>query len=168
MTCGVYAIFNRNNNHAYVGSSINIEERWRNHRQCLKSGRHHAPKLLAAWSRDGAEAFLFEVLELADQDDLCEREQHWMDALEAYGTGYNGRPTANKHGLLPELTKQRMSVGSKRAGLDPDLRKLRSERAKAQHASGNLGRATWTSETYAQHNDKLKAAWVKRRTTPAA
>lgn len=168
MTCGVYQIINLTNGHCYIGSSINIEERWKNHLGCLRRGKHHAPKLQAAFNRDGEAAFRLLILEEAPLEKLNEVEQRWIDLNKAYGKGYNGRPTADKHGLLPEITKKRMSVGSKRAGQDPELRRLRSERAKRQHEEGSLGRHTWSAESEASISSKLKQAWKRRRsTTPA-
>lgn len=168
MTCGVYQIINLNNGRCYVGSSINIEERWRNHVGCLRRGKHHAPKLQAAFNRDGEESFRIVVVDEASIDDLNDVEQRWIDLTKAYGYGYNGRPTADKHGLLPEITKQRMSIGSKRAGQDPELRRQRSERAKQQHANGTLGRHTWSDEARAGISAKLKAAHQRRKSNSKA
>jgi group I intron endonuclease len=40
MTCGVYSITNKNNGKIYIGASIDIEHRWREHVRMLKKGDH--------------------------------------------------------------------------------------------------------------------------------
>ena len=38
MSCGIYIIKNLVNNKVYIGSSVNIEERWSHHRIAFNSG----------------------------------------------------------------------------------------------------------------------------------
>lgn len=39
---GVYLITNNINGKMYIGSSINIERRWKEHLRDLRNGNHHA------------------------------------------------------------------------------------------------------------------------------
>lgn len=41
MSCGVYQIVNIKNNNRYIGSSINIEDRFYAHKHGLRCGKHH-------------------------------------------------------------------------------------------------------------------------------
>lgn len=57
---------------------------------------------------------------------------------------------AKLHGkgrTVTEETRQKMRAGAARRVSDPDHRRLLSERAKAQHAEGRLGRATWSESS---------------------
>ena len=45
MTCGIYKIENMKNNKCYIGCSINIEHRWKQHIYELNSKKHHSKKL---------------------------------------------------------------------------------------------------------------------------
>src|SRR5579859_5020438 len=60
---GIYAIVNRVDNKHYIGRSINIKNRWYNHKYQLQKGSHHCIKLQRAWNKHGKEAFDFIVLE---------------------------------------------------------------------------------------------------------
>ena len=94
---GVYSIKNKVNGKLYVGSSINIGQRWYAHKKRLKAGRHENSKLQRAWVKYGKAAFGFHVIEtVEDVQMLIEREQFWIDIKKAAGrdSGYNICPTA--------------------------------------------------------------------------
>lgn len=83
-TAGIYLVTNTVNGYAYIGSSVNLRKRWYLHRNDLKSGRHHNPRLLAAWNKYGAQAFTFQVLEhVSDKANLLKIEQAWLDKHDA-------------------------------------------------------------------------------------
>lgn len=78
MTCGIYKIV-YNDKLAYVGSSVNIERRWRQHRDTLKRGVHSNFLLQRAWDKYGVDAFKFYIIEECFKESLCEREQFHID-----------------------------------------------------------------------------------------
>ena len=89
---GIYKIVNTANGKKYVGSAINIKNRWRVHRQSLRQSKHHSPYLQRAWNKYGEESFEFIIIEECQpiKEVLFKREQFWIDTLRAYGkTGYN-------------------------------------------------------------------------------
>lgn len=67
------------------------------HRSELRKGAHHSPYLQASWNKHGEGAFVFEVLERCEAPELTQREQHWIDAKDAYSQGYNSRPVAESN-----------------------------------------------------------------------
>lgn len=100
----------------YVGSAQSISRRWIEHKRDLRKGDHANPKLQCAWNCHGESAFRISVLEVvADLSKLLEREQHWLDALDAVGAGYNVMVTAgSRYGMkASEETKKRMSDAHK-------------------------------------------------------
>jgi len=60
---GVYIIKNKVNGKFYIGSSIEINDRFYDHKRTLKYGNHHSIKLQRAYSKYGKENFSFEILE---------------------------------------------------------------------------------------------------------
>lgn len=42
---GIYKILNTANNKVYIGSSININNRWAKHKALLRHNKHENPKL---------------------------------------------------------------------------------------------------------------------------
>tara|TARA_R110000868_G_C10812643_1_gene757971 strand:+ start:291 stop:1148 length:858 start_codon:yes stop_codon:yes gene_type:complete len=59
----VYRIQNIVSKSFYIGSSGNLYERWRVHKNKLRKRSHPNPKLQAAWDKYGEDAFKFELLE---------------------------------------------------------------------------------------------------------
>lgn len=91
-TAGVYQIYNRISKKSYVGSSVDIYGRWQIHIQGFKDGSHTGPKLLRSWKKYGPEVWDWNVLEEItnpNRANLEEREQFWIDKLDAFHNGYN-------------------------------------------------------------------------------
>jgi len=88
-TPGIYQILCIPTQKVYVGSSLNIAERWWEHHRDLQRGTHHSRYLQRAWDKYGEDAFVFAVLEHVDDPRLLmEREQAWMDATRCYDRDY--------------------------------------------------------------------------------
>jgi hypothetical protein len=67
---GVYAIRNQATGEVFLGSSRNLTAILNRHRFGLTHGGHPHAALAAAWRRDGAENFSFEILDrLAGRDE---------------------------------------------------------------------------------------------------
>lgn len=130
MTSGIYAITNKINGHRYIGSAVNVQKRWNNHRSSLRSGKHHSIHLQNAWNKYGESAFVFDILQkVLDKNDLVGAEQEFIDSLRPE---YNITPRAGstlgiKHGpgaranmvashigkRLSEETRAKMSAAGK-------------------------------------------------------
>lgn len=75
----IYKIRNVVNQKFYVGSTINMKERARTHRNRLRRGNHHATHLQAAWCKYGEECFVFEIIEeVGSIDALQGAEDRWL------------------------------------------------------------------------------------------
>lgn len=87
---GIYKITNLENNMCYVGQSVDIAERWKQH---IKRGvGAEAPtrnKLYPAMMQYGVENFTFEVIEECDRSKLDEREDYWQEFFHAKDFGYS-------------------------------------------------------------------------------
>ncbi len=93
---GVYCIRNTISGRVYVGSAVRPRQRWNLHRSLLARGMHHSTKLQRSWEKYGPDAFMFEMLEQVEPSLLVEREQAWIDKLNAAcpRTGFNMAPVA--------------------------------------------------------------------------
>lgn len=86
----VYKIRNVVNQKFYVGSTTNMKERARTHRNKLRRGAHHTPHLQAAWNKYGEECFVFEVVEEApDVAQLQAVEDRWLAEFVGKECCYN-------------------------------------------------------------------------------
>lgn len=166
---GIYAITHVVNGKQYIGSAVNIERRWKDHRRHLDKGVHHSSHLQRAWNKYGADAFAFSVLEyVSDITRLIEREQHYMDVrFAARGSiEYNGRPRAENCLGFIHTAASRQLMSDKLKGRPCTWRhklkgrKLSAEtRAKlSRMAIGRRGKSGWkhTTETRQRMSDAKK------------
>jgi hypothetical protein len=88
---GVYKIKNIKTNLVYIGSSIHIERRWKEHQYRLQNNAHHSYKLQNSYNRSKDKSiFHYEVIEeVQDASKLKEREQYWIDYYNSFNNGYN-------------------------------------------------------------------------------
>jgi len=75
---GIYRITNIINGKFYIGSSINIDCRWKAHVYNLTKGTHTNSHLQAAWDEHGESSFKFEIIEELPQEMLLEAEQWYL------------------------------------------------------------------------------------------
>ena len=92
---GVYAIYQRVTRRYYVGSSTDVGQRLFRHLADLKNGRHHSKKLQAAWKAGAGSLSYFLLERMSVATDLRDREQHWIETLDAYGNGFNSKSVAD-------------------------------------------------------------------------
>ena len=78
---GIYKITNLVNGKFYIGSSVKMMIRKREHLDKLRRNIHSNKHLQRAWNKYGQDNFEFSVIELCSYDDLECREQHYLDNL---------------------------------------------------------------------------------------
>src|SRR4051794_5191752 len=76
---GVYQILCVPTGKVYIASSVDLYDRWQEHRWALHRGIHHSQYLQRAWNKYGETVFAFSVLELVSTELLLEAEQRWID-----------------------------------------------------------------------------------------
>ena len=76
---GIYQIRNTINNKIYIGSSIDIFRRWKEHKSDLRGNYHRNIYLQRSWNKYGKDAFAFKILEIVNEDDLISVEQQYLD-----------------------------------------------------------------------------------------
>ena len=94
---GIYQIKNKVNKKIYIGSSVDIKQRWAKHLHELKKGIHSNKYLLESFKKYGEENFDFILLEkIQDSSLIIEREQYYLDYYKSYEkeNGYNLRKKA--------------------------------------------------------------------------
>lgn len=87
MSCGIYKITNKINGHSYIGQSVDIERRWRQHINFPKENSKYP--LYQAFVKYGIENFSFEILELCQKEKLDNREIYFITKFNTYCNGYN-------------------------------------------------------------------------------
>lgn len=168
--CGVYRIRNVANGRCYVGSALDVGARPYNHRWHLDRGTHRNRKLLNAWRKRGNSSFVYEVLEtVADPERLIEKEQHWMDALEAYTAGYNLNPKAASDlgRVFGAEVRERVAEGARRAMADPAVKERHAAATKEAMRDPDVKRRTSAAARKRWAGPEYRAKMAAMRSDPA-
>ena len=83
---GIYKITNLINQQSYIGQSIDIKRRWRDHR---KSAQTEDNCLYRAMRKYGIDNFSFEVIKECSPEELDELERYYIKLYDTYYNGYN-------------------------------------------------------------------------------
>ena len=86
---GIYKITNLVDGNAYIGQSIQIEERFKEHRNPSNWNREVNKKLYKAFADFGLNNFSFEILEECNKEELNEKEKYWIKYYNTYPNQYN-------------------------------------------------------------------------------
>lgn len=124
---GIYAITNKTNGKSYVGSSVNMCQRFKNHRTRLLAGTHENSKLQKSWNKHGEKSFRFHVLDYVDyKEELIITEQQYIDSLRPE---YNILPLArNSLGIKRrQSTKDKISLSKKGKPIGPQTNEHKSK-----------------------------------------
>lgn len=88
--CGIYKITNQINNMCYIGQSVDIAKRWKDHAKCgLGIDTPASNKLYKAMQEDGLHNFSWELLQACDRDELDEKEKYYIELYQSKEYGYN-------------------------------------------------------------------------------
>ena len=88
--CGIYKITNQNNDMCYIGQSVDIATRWKNHAKCgLGIDTPAGNKLYKAIEEEGIWNFSWELLEKCTREELNAKEKYYIELYKAYEFGYN-------------------------------------------------------------------------------
>lgn len=155
--CGVYKITNNETGKFYIGSSINIYQRWHVHKSKLRRGIHCNQHLQNSWNKYGEEVFLFEILFQVDEESLLTEEQRVIDETDCCDRkiGYNKAdnvfsPMLGKNHTQEAIEKiRKFSAGRKH-----------SDEAKNKISNAHKGKV-YTKET------RRKMSEAKRGVAPA-
>ena len=192
MKSGIYLIKNIVNNKVYVGSAVNVDKRWSQHKNHLKRGKHHSCHLQSAWDKYGEQTFTFDILELvSNPEHLLAYEQVYLDYYKSYENdrGYNICKVAGSQFGMKRSEEARRKMSEAHTGLKRseetkkkkreaqkcrifseetklkigEASKNRSEEAKKKIAQANIGRKL--SE---EHKQKLREANIGKKISEEA
>lgn len=88
---GIYKITNTKNGKVYIGQSVDIDKRFKQHKKLLRENNHINYLLQDDWNVYGEDSFTFEVVEKCRSPYLNEIEQHLIKECDSTNSekGYN-------------------------------------------------------------------------------
>jgi len=165
---GVYEIVNTINGNCYIGSSINLKKRFRDHQNDLYKQKHRNAHLQKAWVKYGEKSYIFRVLLYCDPEMTIIYEQMCIDGLHPE---YNIAPIAgnNSGTKRSEETKQKLSEAHKGISQSKELVQKRvdarkgythSEETKKKISDSHIGK-TYSEETLHNMSEGQKKRFSK-------
>lgn len=188
---GIYKITNTINDKCYIGSAVNIKNRWVQHIKHLNSDNHHSVYLQRAWNKDGKENFKFEILLICLKEELLIKEQSFLDWLNpeynmckiaGSSLGYkhtihtrNKMSSSQKGRIISEETRNKISLANKGHNTSEETRlkislsqkgKVISEETRLKQSIIKCGkkRTPHTKETKEKMSDSAKGR-IRSKTT---
>lgn len=87
---GIYKITNQINNKCYIGQSVDISKRWKDHAKCgLGIDAPQGNKLYKDMQEIGIWNFSWELLETCPREQLNEKEKYYINLYQSQDFGYN-------------------------------------------------------------------------------
>lgn len=107
----VYQIINTINQKVYIGSSIRVEKRWRDHINASQNPNHkqYNYPLYQAFRKYGVENFIFEIIrdDFDSIEEMQKYEKEMIIAFNSYGqNGYNQTYETSNFGLCSDNMKK--------------------------------------------------------------
>ena len=88
--CGIYKITNKITEEIYIGQSVNISDRFKQHIKCgLGIDAPATNKLYNNMQSTGVWNFTFEILQKCSRDKLNEKERFWIEMYQSNKIGLN-------------------------------------------------------------------------------
>ena len=108
---GIYSITNIINNKKYIGQSVDIKCRIRNHKYELRHNKHSNDHLQKSFNKYGEDCFVFETICECEESELDELERYYITYYNCMNSdyGYNAESGGNAKKHVSKETRQKMS-----------------------------------------------------------
>lgn len=106
----IYQILNKKTKHFYIGSTITLNRRWKEHRNDLKKNIHHSKYLQRSYNKHGVSEFEYIILANCPKEYLKKLEQWFLDHMKPK---YNMAKDAIRPMLGRKISKEEIKRLSK-------------------------------------------------------
>jgi group I intron endonuclease len=121
---GIYRITNEHNGKIYIGSAVDLYQRFIEHSSTLRKGNHFNKHLQRAYNKYKEENFTLEVLQECNENDLIFYEQKYLDITLCFNNkiGYNISSIAGNTLGFRFSKEQRKQLSNRSQYKDPKFR----------------------------------------------
>jgi group I intron endonuclease len=160
---GVYKIQSKiKPDRVYIGSAIDIYQRWRLHLYHLRKNCHGSKFLQRHFNKYGIDDFQFSIILLCDKQFLVSSEQHFLDT---YKPLFNNCKVAYSPLGIKHPNMKHADVSGKN---NPMYGKYHSDETKNKISEKAQLRIGEKNPFYGKHHsekskEKIKLSWVKRK-----
>lgn len=146
---GIYKIESKiRTDRIYIGSAVNISERWRLHLVGLRNNKHHSGKLQRHYNKYGRNDLQFSILIGCDSENLLSNEQFFIDSYKPYFN--NCKIAGSSIGIIrSKVTKEKIRI-SKSGTNHPNWGKHLTEETKSKIRKSLMGH-----ESSEERNNKI-------------
>lgn len=140
---GLYMIVNEANGKVYIGSSINVYRRYKEHKKQLNDNKHTNSHLQHSFNKYGKEKFKFKIIKrFVPHDDLYKEETKEILKYKSNDSefGYNKElPNLNGKKIKSEETKEKLRRSTlKRFGIVTDEEYAEWKRKKEEYSNREI------------------------------
>ena len=142
---GIYKVTNKINGKVYIGQSVDIGKRWRQHMTAEDDNYFHK-----AIQKYGVENFEWEIIEKCKKKDLDEREIYWIEYYDSFNKGYNCTKGGDSGPIMHGEDNPQWKGG---ISYDPEHKK---EYSKQWYETNKEKRKQHHKQYYQAHKEKVK------------
>ena len=152
MNSGIYKITNLINSKKYIGKSVNLKRRLKQH----KTGKYSNNHLQNAIKKYGIENFTFQIIEFCSVENLSIRERYWIYYYNSNLNGYNntdgGENAPGWH--FTEQAKNKMKVPKSEEFKVNLTKQLEGNTNSVEYWNDEENRAKQSTKTRQRWNDE--------------
>ena len=159
---GIYSITNIINCKKYIGQSVDVKRRLRNHKWSLKHNRHENSHLQKSFNKYGENNFVFEIVCECTEEQLDDFERFYIEHYRCMNSnfGYNHESggSLHKHFSDEVIQKMRESRGGEKSGMWGKKHTEETKKIMREKATGRVLSDTTKQKLSESHKGKLAKA----------
>ena len=154
---GTYKIFCIIDSKLYVGSSKNIEKRFRIHKSQLNNNTHHNIHLQRAWNKYGEHNFIFEPISICKESELKNKENELLKALD-FKNNFNIGKRASGGDNLSNNPNKKEIIERRTKTINDKMQKMTQEERRIKYGKHKSKNPNWRGgKTFCECGNRINS-----------